>query len=191
MNEKDLKSLKESIDTLIDENERLRKRIEILESQKEPALSNIKESEESVLDKYLKNVRVKGYDTFLRRSNKDKHSEESEPDLTYDPERDGMDWSYRPKRGTTWPQYWPYEVGDWPPGPQVGDVPPGTIPPGFPYWSILPPYWPYPYYWPYHNDVSTTGGNPDDHTRTFSNKTEKDLHFEPYTVSKTGEKIER
>ena len=62
------------------------------------------------------------------------------------------------------------EVGDWPPGPQPGDVPPGTIP--FPYWSIFPPYWPYPYYWPYHNDVSTTGGNPDDHTRTFSNKTE-------------------
>ena len=85
---------------------------------------------------------------------------------------DDLDWPYRPKRGTTEPYPWPHipEVGDWPPGPQVGDVPPG-----YPYWSIYPPRW--SYYPNYRNTVKT--GNTDD------------LCSDPYTVSKTGEKIKR
>ena len=125
MNEKDLKSLKESIDTLIDENERLRKRIKVLEAQKEPDVTNVfdEKVEKNVLEKLLREHKT-DYDN-------------------YKPYYDD-DWSYRPKRGTDGRPYWPYEVGDWPPGPQVGDVPPGTIPPGYPYWCIFPPYWPGP-----------------------------------------------
>ena len=123
MTKEEINSLKESIDTLIDENERLRKRIEILEYERQES-------------------------------------------------NDDLDWSYRPKRGTTEPYPWPYapEVGDWPPGPQVGDVPPG-----YPYWSIYPPYW--PYYPNYRNTVKTSNTD--------------DLCPDPYTVSKTGEKIKR
>ena len=169
MTKEDVNSLKESIDTLIDENERLRKKIKALESEKEPDVTNVfDEKVEDVLEKLL----------LRKHKCPKKYQEHLDDDWSYDPDRDGLDWSYWPKRGTTGPYYpWPYapEVGDWPYGPQPGDVPPGTIPPGYPYWSIFPPYWPIPYC---KNTLKTnTTGDP---TPAY-----------PYTVSKTGEKIER
>ena len=173
MTKEDVNSLKESIDTLIDENERLRKKIKALESEKEPDVTNIfDEKVEDVLEKLLLRKHKTDYD---------KYKPYYDDDWSYDPDRGGSDWSYRPKRGTTGPYYpWPYapEVGDWPPGPQPGDVPPGTIPPGYPYWSIYHPYW--PYYPSYRNVVKTSNTTNTD-----------DLCPDPYTVSKTGEKIER
>ena len=169
-----VEDLKQKYIKLVNENTKLRKRIEELEKEKadDKDLSNVsKEKIYNVLEKLLIDYKC---------PKDDRYKEYFGDDWSYDPERDGLDWSYRPKRGTTGPYPWPYapEVGDWPPGPQVGDVPPGTIPPGYPYWSIFPPYW--PYYPSYKNTVKT--GNT---TNT------DDLWSDPYTVSKTGEKIER
>lgn len=162
MTKEDINSLKESIDTLIDENERLRKKIEILESERQ------KEETHNVLDKEIR----LSLDRFLKEykcPDNDKYKPHIDDDWSYDPERDKLDWSYRPKRGTDGPYY------PWPSAPEVGDWPPGSIPPGYPYWSIYPPYWPIPYY---KNTLKTnTTGDP---TPEY-----------PYTVSKTGEKIER
>lgn len=148
MDSNELKTLKESIDTLIDENERLRNKIKILEGEDSDATNVFERQVEKTLEKLLREYKTNGcgYDSYLE---------------------DGSDLTYRPRRGTDRHYYPPYipevgdwppgpQVGDWPPGPQVGDVPPGTIPPGYPYWSIYPPYW--PYNWFYRNNASTTGG---------------------------------
>lgn len=105
MNYSDIRILRDSIDILIDENERLKKKIKILEAE-----------------------RAEPYD-----------------------KTDGIDWSYHPSK-TFKPYEFPPQVGDWPPGPQVGDIP--YYPYG-PYWSIVPPYWCYPYY-PYNNYVTVS-----------------------------------
>ena len=165
-----VEDLKQKYIKLANENIKLRKRIEELEKEKsnDKDLSNVSEEKiYNALEKMLREHKCsKKYQEYL------------DDDWSYDPDRDELDWSYRPKRGTTGPYYpWPYipGPGDWPPGPQVGDVPPGTIPPGYPYWSIFPPYWPITYY---KNTLKTnTTGDP--------------APEYPYTVSKTGEKIER
>ena len=157
MDSNELKALKESIDTLIDENERLRNKIKILEGESSDVTNVFEKQLEKTLEKLLREYNGRGYDSYLE---------------------DGLDLTYRPRRGTDGYYYYPPyipEVGDWPPGPQVGDVPPRTIPPGYPYWSIYPSYWPY-----YPNTVKTSNTTNTD-----------DLCSDPYTVSKTGEKIER
>ena len=166
MTDKEKESLQKYIDTLIDENSRLLKKIEILEAEKsiQEEEKSIQEKETNIFEQKIENALEK-----LLREHKTDYDK-------YRPYYDD-DWSYRPRRGTDGHPYWPYipGPGDWPPGPQVGDVPPGTIPPGYPYWSIFPPYWPIPYY---KNTLKTnTTGDP--------------VPEYPYTVSKTGEKIER
>ena len=90
--EGETKNLKECIDTLIDENKRLRHKIEILESEKkERQASNIEEEIKPVLDKLLREYKVA--------------------------DNDRLDWTYHPSR--TYP-FEPY-IGDFPQGPQVGD----------------------------------------------------------------------
>lgn len=120
MSDKEKKILEEQVNTLMDENERLRKKIEILEAEKQtkdfPDITNIiDEKIESTFEKLLR----------------ERHGEPYRVELD--------DWSYRPSRTDK------LEVGDWPPGPQIGDVPDGYPPypywPYGPYWSIYPPYW--------------------------------------------------
>lgn len=168
-----VEDLKQKYIKLVNENTKLRKRIEELEKEKDgETIGNIIEKKvHETLNDLLRDYKC---------PKDDKYKPYLDDDWSYDPERDGLDWSYRPKRGTTGPYPWPYapEVGDWPPGPQVGDIPPGTIPPGYPYWSIFPPCW--PYYPSYRNIVKTGNTTNAD-----------DLCLDPYTVSKTGEKIER
>ena len=141
----DEKSLKESIDTLLDENERLRKKIEALEAEKEAGVSNCFPEESGVLSKILREAIADGYQSYLKHLDKSKQTEINNDgsDWSYRPDRDGLDWSYRPHKTTR-----PFEVGDWPPGPQIGD--PSWTPNDYPYypyypygpwWGIYPPYW--------------------------------------------------
>lgn len=123
MSDKEKKILEEQVNTLMDENERLRKKIEILEAEKQtkdfPDITNIiDEKIESTLDKLLR----------------ERHGEPYRVELV-----DDWSWSYKPSRTDK------LEVGDWPPEPQIGDVsdsyPPYPYWPYGPYWSIYPPYW--------------------------------------------------
>ena len=141
MNE-DMKSLKESIDTLIDENERLRKRIETLEADKKAvdtendAVNAFEKDAAKILEKLLKDY-------------KPKHNEQ-----VYNP--DELDWSYKPSRTR------PIEVGDWPPGPQIGD--PSWTPNDYPYWPFSGGWWgiyPPPYWCGYKRTCVTTNDSGD------------------------------
>ena len=160
---KDEKSLKESIDTLLDENERLRKKIEILEAEKEPEITNYSFEEDNILSKLLKEGIAEGYRSYLEHLNKQTKAD-----------NDNLDWRYKPSRTID-----KIEIGDWPPGPQIGD--PGWTPndypyypyyPYGPYWSIYPPYWVMP---PRNYIVTTT--NTGDPVKQYN-----------YTTSEDGEK---
>ena len=149
MNE-DVKSLKENIDTLIDENERLRKKIKTLEASKEAddfnndAVNAFEKEAEKVLEKLLREYRPKWHEQRYL---------DDDLDWSYIPERDDMDWSYRPRRGTFDPRdYW------WP---------------GYPaWWGIIPPWVRNPYE-PYCNDATSTGSPKKDYVHVYSsNKTE-------------------
>lgn len=155
---KDEKSLKESIDTLLDENERLRKKIEILEAEKEAGPSNNFSEEEGSLSKLLREAIADGYKMYLENAGKNKRTSK-------------LIWNYEPSETIK-----QFEIGGWPPGPQIGD--PGWTPndypyyPYGPYWSIYPPYWVMP---PRNYIVTTT--NTGDPVKPYN-----------YTTSEDGEK---
>lgn len=148
MAKSDKEIMGDSIDALIYENEKLIEKVKELKHAKEEASEVTSENIElrrqiETLNNLLRDYKCPKDDRYK--------------------EYFGDDWSYWPKRGTDGHPYtWPYApgVGDWPPGPQVGDWPPQPCLPNFPYWSVVPPYWYYPYY-PYNNYVTVSSNTTD------------------------------
>ena len=152
MKKNDKQIMGDSIDSLIEENERLRKRIAILEAEKEEQLNNdIEEKFDESLDDILRN----------------------------DNQRTSLDMFYWPKSGGPYYPYpgYPPQIGDWPPGPQIGDTPRNPLPDDyrpypFAWWGIYPPEWNWP---PNPNTVNTntTGDYKPQKCHTVSSTEEK------------------